>query len=127
MVLVSTDDICVSIKQVYNDARVVLEPAGALGVAGLSKYAKEHGLKGKTMVAITSGANMDFDRLRFVSEHADVSERMISVTIPEKVRRRAAGRASPLCFVHSPFARFAPLTPSLRSTHSLASLHSLPR
>jgi threonine dehydratase len=66
---------------------VVLEPAGALGVAGIKKHvAQSNGtMKNQTLVAITSGANMDFDRLRFVSEHADVSERMIAVTIPERV------------------------------------------
>jgi threonine dehydratase len=62
---------------------VVLEPAGALGVAGMKKYIEENGITGQTMVAITSGANMDFDRLRFVSERADSSERTLAVTIPE--------------------------------------------
>jgi len=84
MVTVSTDQICNAIKLSYNDARVVLEPAGALGVAGMKKYVEEHNLTGQTMVAITSGANMDFDRLRFVSERADESERTLAVTIPEK-------------------------------------------
>jgi threonine dehydratase len=60
-----------------------LEPAGALAVAGMKKYVEEHEIIGKTMVATTSGANMDFDRLRFVSERADASERMLAVTIPE--------------------------------------------
>lgn len=83
MITVKTDQICEAIKLSYNDARVVLEPAGALGVAGMKQYVNEHGLKGKTMVAITSGANMDFDRLRFVSERADESERTLAVTIPE--------------------------------------------
>ena len=84
MVNVNTDEICNAIKISYNDARVVLEPAGALGVAGLIKYVKENGVSGKNLVAITSGANMDFDRLRFVSERSDYSERMISVRIPER-------------------------------------------
>lgn len=60
-----------------------MEPAGALGVAGMKKYIEEHGIKGQTMVAITSGANMDFTRLRFVSERADESERTLAVSIPE--------------------------------------------
>lgn len=64
-------------------SRVVLEPAGALGVAGMKKYVEEHHITGQTIVAITSGANMDFDRLRFVSERADESERTLAVTIPE--------------------------------------------
>ncbi|GMI32976.1 hypothetical protein TrRE_jg5655 [Triparma retinervis] len=84
MVTVNTDQICSAIKLAYNDARVVLEPAGALGVAGMKKYAEAHGITGANLVAITSGANMDFDRMRFVSERADDSEKMISVTIPEK-------------------------------------------
>jgi threonine dehydratase len=62
---------------------VVLEPAGALAVAGMKKYIEENNIKGQTLVAITSGANMDFDRLRFVSERADGSERTLAVTIPE--------------------------------------------
>ena len=64
-------------------SRVVLEPAGALAVAGMKKYVEENEVTGQTMVAITSGANMDFDRLRFVSERADLSERTLTVTIPE--------------------------------------------
>jgi len=84
MVTVTTDQICNAIKLCYNDARVVLEPAGALGVAGMKKYLKQNKIEGQTVVAITSGANMDFNRLRFVSERADGSERTISVTIPEK-------------------------------------------
>ena len=65
-------------------SRVVLEPAGALGVAGMKKYVEENEITGQTLVAITSGANMDFDRLRFVSERADGSEKTLAVTIPEK-------------------------------------------
>eukprot|EP00977_Amphora_coffeiformis_P000695 scaffold149_cov179-Amphora_coffeaeformis.AAC.18 len=84
MITVTTDEICSAIKLAYNDARVVLEPAGALGVAGLKKYVAENEIHGQTLVAITSGANMDFDRLRFVSERADGSERTLAVSIPEK-------------------------------------------
>lgn len=83
MLTVETDEICGAIKLAYNDARVVLEPAGALAVAGMKKYVTENKLTGKTIVCITSGANMDFDRLRFVSERADGSERTLAVTIPE--------------------------------------------
>jgi threonine dehydratase len=64
-------------------SRVVLEPAGALAVAGMKKYVQDNEITGQTLVAITSGANMDFDRLRFVSERADSSERTLAVTIPE--------------------------------------------
>jgi len=83
MVTVDTDQICDAIKLSYNDARVVLEPAGALGVAGMKKYVAENEISGQTLVAITSGANMDFDRLRFVSERADGSEKTLIVDIPE--------------------------------------------
>lgn len=84
MVTVNTDEICNAIKLAYNDARVVLEPAGALGVAGMKKYVNDNAITGQTLVAITSGANMDFDRLRFVSERADSSEKTLACTIPEK-------------------------------------------
>jgi threonine dehydratase len=83
MITVTTDELCSAIKLTYNDARVVLEPAGALAVAGLKKYVEENEITGRTFVAITSGANMDFDRLRFVAERADGSERTLAVTIPE--------------------------------------------
>ena len=83
MITVDTDQICNAIKLSYNDARVVLEPAGALAVAGMKKYVEENEVTGQTLVAITSGANMDFDRLRFVSERADGSEKTLAVTIPE--------------------------------------------
>lgn len=83
MVTVDTDQICNAIKLAYNDARVILEPAGALAVAGLKKYVEENNVTGSTFVAITSGANMDFNRLRVVSERADDSERSLMVTIPE--------------------------------------------
>jgi threonine dehydratase len=83
MITVDTDEICSAIKLTYNDARVILEPAGALAVAGLLKYVATKNVQGQSLVAITSGANMDFDRLRFVAERADGSERTLSVTIPE--------------------------------------------
>ena len=93
MVTVSTDEICAAIKMGFNDTRCVLEPAGALAVAGMVKFSRSissssgsssGGGGGKTYVAISSGANMDFDRLRFVSERADSSETLISVAIPER-------------------------------------------
>ena len=64
-------------------SRVILEPAGALAVAGLKKHIEENNISGSTFVAITSGANMDFNRLRVVSERADDSERSLEITIPE--------------------------------------------
>jgi threonine dehydratase len=86
-VTVDTDAICAGIKDVFQDTRSVLEPAGALALAGLKKYAAEHKMKGKTLVAIACGANMNFDRLRFVSERAEVGEAreaVFAVTIPEE-------------------------------------------
>ena len=83
MITVDTDQLCNAIKLAYNDARVILEPAGALAVAGLKKFTEENNVTGQTFVAITSGANMDFNRLRVVSERADDSERTVQITIPE--------------------------------------------
>jgi threonine dehydratase len=68
----------------FNDTRCVMEPAGALSIAGANKYLRQHNLVGLTVAAVTSGANMDFDRLRFVSERADSSETLLSVAIPER-------------------------------------------
>lgn len=73
-----------SVRACSARSRVVLEPAGALGVAGLKKYVEDNEITGQTLVAITSGANMDFDRLRFVSERADGSEKTLAVSIPEE-------------------------------------------
>ncbi|MDB5047369.1 MAG: PLP-dependent threonine dehydratase [Fibrobacteres bacterium] len=87
MVLVDNDAICAAIKDVFEDTRSILEPAGALALAGAKAYAARHNLKEKTLVAIASGANMNFDRLRFVAERAEVGEQreaVLAVTIPEK-------------------------------------------
>lgn len=86
-VLVDTDAICAAIKDVFQDTRSVLEPAGALAMAGAKKYLRQHEISGGTFIAITSGANMNFDRLRFVAERADVGlarEALFAVTLPEK-------------------------------------------
>ncbi|PSB92335.1 threonine ammonia-lyase, biosynthetic [Candidatus Pandoraea novymonadis] len=86
VVLVNTDQLCAAIKDVFQDTRSVLEPSGALSVAGAKIYAENRKLKGKTLVAVTSGANMNFDRLRFVAERAEVGEAregVFAVTIPE--------------------------------------------
>jgi threonine dehydratase len=85
-VVVDTDAVCAAIKDVFQDTRSILEPAGALGVAAIKHYVAQHKLKGKTFVAITCGANMNFDRLRFVAERAEVGEEreaLFAVTIPE--------------------------------------------
>ena len=84
MVTVSTDEICAAIKDGFMDTRCVLEPAGALAIAGMKKYAQLTNLRDQTFVATASGANMDFDRLRFVSERADLSETLLSAVIPER-------------------------------------------
>ncbi|HSQ11173.1 MAG TPA: threonine ammonia-lyase, biosynthetic [Burkholderiaceae bacterium] len=87
IVLVDTDAICAAIKDVFADTRSILEPAGALAIAGMKFYAARDRLKGKTMVAIACGANMNFDRLRFVAERTEVGEAreaLFAVTIPEE-------------------------------------------
>ncbi len=87
MIRVDTDAICAAIKDVFEDTRAVLEPAGALAVAGAKAYCAQHKLKGKTLVAVASGANMNFDRLRFVAERAEVGEQreaVLAVTLPEQ-------------------------------------------
>jgi len=87
MITVDTDAICAAIKDVYEDTRSILEPAGALAIAGLKAHATKRGWKDKSLVAIASGANMNFDRLRFVAERAELGEQreaVIAVTIPER-------------------------------------------
>ncbi len=87
MVLVDTDEMCAAIKDVFEDTRVVLEPAGALAIAGAKAWVARHAARGRTLVAIASGANTNFDRLRFVAERAEVGEHreaVLAVTIPEE-------------------------------------------
>ena len=87
VVTVSTDEICAAIKDIYDDTRSITEPAGALGVAGIKRYVEMHGVTGHTLVAIDSGANVNFDRLRHVAERAELGEKreaIIAVTIPER-------------------------------------------
>jgi threonine dehydratase len=86
-VVVDTDAVCAAIKDVFEDTRSILEPSGALGVAAIKQYVEAHGCTGRTFVAITCGANMNFDRLRFVAERAEVGEAreaLFAVTIPEE-------------------------------------------
>ena len=85
-VVVDTDAVCAAIKDVFEDTRSILEPAGALGVAAVKRYVQTERCKGRTFVAVTCGANMNFDRLRFVAERAEVGEdreALFGVTIPE--------------------------------------------
>lgn len=86
MIVVDNDEICAAIKDVFEDTRSILEPAGALSLAGLKAYAERHQLQGKTLIAVASGANMNFDRLRFIAERAELGEHreaVFAVTIPE--------------------------------------------
>tara|TARA_Y100001968_G_scaffold132966_1_gene121329 strand:+ start:1087 stop:2622 length:1536 start_codon:yes stop_codon:yes gene_type:complete len=95
MITVSTDEICAAIKDVFEDTRSILEPAGALALAGLKADINNRNLVNKNLVAIACGANMNFDRLRFVAERAELGEQrevMLAVEIPEK-----AGSLKNLC------------------------------
>ncbi|MDD5410840.1 MAG: threonine ammonia-lyase, biosynthetic, partial [Methylobacter sp.] len=74
VITVNTDEICAAIKDIFDDTRSIAEPAGALAVAGLKKYVEREQLTGQTLVAIDSGANINFDRLRYVAERAQVGE-----------------------------------------------------
>ena len=87
VVLTDTDEICAAIQDVFEDTRSIVEPAGALAVAGMKKYLAREGWQGKRVVAINSGANMNFDRLRHVAERADLGgerEALFAVVIPEE-------------------------------------------
>jgi len=86
VILVNTDDTCAAIKDVFEDTRSIVEPAGALAIAWAKAYVEREGITGETLVAIACGANMNFDRLRFVAERAEMGERreaIFAVNIPE--------------------------------------------
>ena len=86
-VTVDTDAVCAAIKDIFVDTRSIVEPAGALGVAAIKQYVATHKTRGQTYAAILCGANMNFDRLRFVAERAEVGEEreaLLAVTIPEE-------------------------------------------
>jgi threonine dehydratase len=86
VLLVTTDQICAAIQDIFEDTRSIAEPAGALAVAGIKKYVAREACSGRTLVAINGGANMNFDRLRYVAERADVGaqrEALLAVEIPE--------------------------------------------
>jgi threonine dehydratase len=75
IVLVTTDETCAAIQDIFEDTRTIVEPAGALAVAGAKRYVEEHGVRGQTLVTVNCGANMNFDRLRHVTERAAIGER----------------------------------------------------
>jgi threonine dehydratase len=87
VIRVDTDAMCAAIKDVFEDTRAILEPAGALAIAGAKAYVERTAIRGKTLVAVACGANMNFERLRFVAEEAELGEKreaVIAVTIPER-------------------------------------------
>ncbi|WP_461517282.1 threonine ammonia-lyase, biosynthetic [Porticoccus sp.] len=87
VITVNADEISAAIKDIFDDTRSICEPSGALGVAGLKKYVERHGLQGQTLLAVDSGANINFDRLRYISERTEIGERreaILAVTIPEQ-------------------------------------------
>jgi threonine dehydratase len=87
MVRVTNDEICAAIKDIFDDTRTIVEPAGALAVAGLKVWVQRHNARGQRLAAVLSGANMNFDRLRFVAERAQLGEgreALLAVTIPER-------------------------------------------
>lgn len=87
IVTVDTDALCAAIKDVFQDTRTILEPAGALSIAGCKSYVERERLRDRNLVAVASGANMNFDRLRFVAERAEVGEQreaLFAVTLPEE-------------------------------------------
>src|SRR5512140_3427428 len=87
IILVDTDETCAAIKDVFEETRSILEPAGALAIAGAKAYVEKKGVRGQTLVAVACGANTNFDRLRFVAERAEVGEHreaILAVTIPER-------------------------------------------
>ena len=84
---VSNDEVCAAIKDIFDDTRTIVEPAGALALAGLKSYVMARGVRGRRLAAVLSGANMNFDRLRFVAERAELGEgreALLAVTIPER-------------------------------------------
>lgn len=87
VITVSVDEICAAIKDIFDDTRSIAEPSGALSIAGLKKYVESNGTQGQTLLAVNSGANINFDRLRYISERTEIGEKreaVIAVTIPER-------------------------------------------
>ncbi|MCQ3828773.1 threonine ammonia-lyase, biosynthetic [Microbulbifer elongatus] len=87
VITVTTDEICAAIKDIFEDTRSIAEPAGAVGLAGLKKYAEQSGEQNQALATVCSGANTNFDRLRYISERTEIGEKreaVLAVTIPEK-------------------------------------------
>ncbi len=87
VITVSTDEICAGIKDIFDDTRSIAEPAGAVGIAGLKKYIEREGIKDANLITVVSGANVNFDRLRYISERTEIGEKreaILAVTLPEK-------------------------------------------
>ena len=87
VITISTDEMCAAIKDIFEDTRAIAEPAGALALAGLKKYVDSSGVKGQQLLAVVSGANTNFDRLRYISERTETGEHreaVISATLPEQ-------------------------------------------
>lgn len=87
VVTVTTDEICAAIKDIFDDTRAIAEPAGAIGVAGLKRYVEQTGVENENLLTVVSGANINFDRLRYISERTEIGEKreaIFAVTLPEK-------------------------------------------
>ncbi|MEQ1802529.1 MAG: threonine ammonia-lyase, biosynthetic [Gammaproteobacteria bacterium] len=87
IIIVTNDEVCAAIRDVFEDTRAIMEPAGALAVAGIKRYVQSTKASGKTLVAVNSGANMNFDRLRYIAERAGIGEHreaLLAVQIPER-------------------------------------------
>lgn len=87
VITVNTDEICAALKDTFDENRSIVEPSGAMALAGIKKYVEQHGLSAKNMVSIVCGANMNFDRLRYIAERTELGERreaIYAVTIPEQ-------------------------------------------
>ncbi len=87
VVTVSTDEICAAVKDIFDDTRAIAEPAGAIGVAGLKRYVEQTGIENENLLTVVSGANINFDRLRYISERTEIGEKreaIFAVTLPEK-------------------------------------------
>ena len=88
MLLVSTDEICAAIKDIYNEVRAICEPSGAMSLAGLKKFVSQNAISKSSLITIQCGANIDFDRLRYISERTEVGEKkeaILAVTLREEI------------------------------------------